>query len=245
MMRVWLMMVVITLFTGSCNDGSGDEMSADSYASKDPLGSIEGAADIEQSSMQIGVRNYAQIDGTLNKLFTKTSKGAVENVLFEVGSLLPADNNLIGFNMMTQIGMFELTTTYCELLFKDWVDYEGGSKPETSLRSELFPEIDFDDPYTPVSEVFAKEHREVFVDRLVEIFWRRGMALGTTDSLKEEKKNISTFIAEAIGEVESKDRVYLPQDEEGKPPQKILTSSVDVLMHVCVAMLSSAHIMFH
>jgi hypothetical protein len=113
--------------------------------------------DTELTTMQVGVKNFEQINMTMSQLTAiPTNNTNVQTVYNEIIIQLPTDNNIKNFLPSMQVAITKLATEYCDRLI------EVGAQ-----KSIIWPSINF--AQTP-TQTLTSANKTLLIDQTVEYF---------------------------------------------------------------------------
>lgn len=136
--------------------------------------------DIRNAKIAFGIRDFNQINATMQVLTTVEPNNTIEVQFGELGTQMPESNDAKAFLASHQVAISKLAVEYCDVLLND------GTK-----RSEMFPGINFN---TNPNNAFNEDSKKQFAMQLVNQFWGTGLDNKPADGMLEE--TISQLIDE-------------------------------------------------
>lgn len=130
----------------------------------------------EMSTVDVGVKNFEQINNTMSQLTgVPTSDSNITSVFNDSSIALPSDNNLKNFVPSMQVAITKLATEYCDRLIET-----------DSLRVKIWPSINFNQG---PNLALTAANKTIVISSAVEKFFGP-IADASADSAKSELSSL-------------------------------------------------------
>ena len=195
------------LLAASCQKASVREIVA--AASKDAeSANPPTSSDVAPSSARVGVKNFIQLYRSMSVVTgVPVTEASVTTVYNAVKSQLPQSNDVGSLQASHQSAIVKLASQFCDRLFES-----------DSLRSQLFPEVNFT---VPPATALTAQTKALIAPRLADKFW------GEEQETHPERASVAATISELV------DQLMVGAPNSGPGTRSVFKGA-------CTAVLSSA-----